>query len=99
MHGISHVLLEVDSSILKEAITSDSHDRAPSGMIFSGIRSLLANQFVCLSVSLIPRCTDSSAYELANLSLAWDPGQSCTWTGPLPVSVNVQVIRDLAKSV
>ena len=42
MYGISHVLLEVDSSILNEAITSDSHDRAPSGMIFSDIRSLFS---------------------------------------------------------
>ena len=55
---------------------------------------------MCLAVSLIPRCTNSSAHELASFGLAWDPGQSCIWTGPLPISVNVyvQVIRDLVDS-
>ena len=37
LYGISNVQLQVDSSVLKEAIISDAHDRAPCGMIFRDI--------------------------------------------------------------
>jgi ribonuclease HI len=37
LYGISNVQLEVDSSVLKEAIISYAHDRAPCGMIFRDI--------------------------------------------------------------
>jgi len=55
-----------------EAITSGAHDRAPCGVILRDIRNLLANEFLCLDVSLIPRCSNSSAHELASLDLVWD---------------------------
>ena len=53
---------------------------------------------MCLAISLIPRCSNSSAHELASLGLVWYSEQPCIWIGPLPDSVNVQVIRDLVRS-
>lgn len=98
MYSISRVQVEVDSSTLKEAITSDSLDRAPSGMIFRDIRRLLADHFVNPNVILIPRCINLSAHEIARLGLSWDLGQSHVWTGPLLDRVSVQVTHDLAES-
>nr|TKV94595.1 hypothetical protein SEVIR_9G305500v2 [Setaria viridis] len=37
LYGISHVQLDVDSSVLKEAITCDAYDRAPCGVFFTDI--------------------------------------------------------------
>jgi len=53
---------------------------------------------MCLSISLIPRCSNSSAHEFASLGLVWDSEQSCIWIGPLLDPINVQVIRDLVES-
>ena len=90
----------VRSSVFGENVPSLRKSNAEihcGKVIFSDIRHLLANEFVCLAISLIPRCTNSSAHELASLGLAWKPGQSCVWTGPLPGSVTMQVISDLAE--
>jgi hypothetical protein len=55
MNGISRVQLEVDASELRSAIVSTTSDRSVCGMIFSDIRSLLYESFVCSKVSLIPQ--------------------------------------------
>jgi hypothetical protein len=68
MNGISRVQLEVDASELRSAIVSTTSDRSVCGMIFSDIRSLLYESFVCSKVSLIPRRVNSSAHELAKSS-------------------------------
>jgi hypothetical protein len=93
--GISQVVLETDSSLLKDAITSSSRDLAIGGGLFANIRSLLLDSFSCTSICKIPRSCNSSAHELASLGMSWDPGQFYLWTDPLPEFVNRWAARDL----
>jgi hypothetical protein len=72
--GISHVMIETDSSQLKDVITSSSRDLAIGGGLFADIRSLLHDSFNCINVCKIPRSCNSSAHELASLDMSWDPG-------------------------
>jgi hypothetical protein len=83
-YGISRIQLEVDFSILKQAISSLSMDLAASGMLISDVRNLLHEHFVCKDVLLIPRYCNATAHGLAKLGLSWDPGVSYVWTNPPP---------------
>lgn len=74
--GISQVLIETDSSQLKEAITSSSSDLAIGGGLFIAIRELIQDSFNCLSVCKIPRLCNSCAHELASLGMSWDLGST-----------------------
>jgi hypothetical protein len=95
--GISLVVLETDSSQLKDAITSSSSDLAIGGGLFANIRSLLLDSFSCTSICKISRSCNSSAHELASLGMSWDPSQFCLWTDPLPEFVIRWTARDLAE--
>ena len=97
--GISHIILEVDSSLLRDAATSTSLDLAPGGYLFRDIRKFLQEHFICSEISLVSRCNNSSAHELARLGFSWDSGQSHVWTRPLPICVNTHVTRELAESL
>ena len=96
-YGISRVQIEVDSSVLKQAISSSSMDLAACGMLIGDIRELLQDQFVCEGVELIPRSCNAAAHDLAKLGLSWDPGESCVWTNPLPEFVKDLVSRDVVE--
>ena len=48
--GISQVVLETDSSQLKDAITSSSRDLSIGGGLFTDIRSLVQDSFNCINV-------------------------------------------------
>jgi hypothetical protein len=51
--GISQVIIETDSSQLREAITSSSRELSIGGGMFVDIRNLLHDSFNCISVSNI----------------------------------------------
>jgi hypothetical protein len=69
-------------------------DLASSGMLIRDTRDLMHDHFVCNDVILIPRICNSVAYELANVGMSGDPGESCIWTNPLPEFVKSLVARD-----
>ena len=96
-HGISRVELETDSALMREALATNARDLAPGGVLFKGIRELLADQFRCDCVRNIPRSCNSVAHEIARLGMSWDPGQSVVWLDPLPKFVNILVAHDLAE--
>jgi hypothetical protein len=68
--GISHIQIEVDSSVLKQAITSSAMDLAACGMLISGIRELLRDHFVSDDVLLIPRNCNAVAHNQARLGMS-----------------------------
>jgi len=75
--GTSQVIMETDSSQLKEAITSTACDFSVGGGLFLEIRSFLQESFNCLNVYKIPRSCNSFAHDLASLGMSWDLGQFC----------------------
>jgi len=92
---ISQIQLEMDSSILKQALLMPSLDLAASGMLIRDIRDLLHEHFVRNNdIILIRRTCNSVAHELARLGMSWDRGESCIWTSPLLEFVKGLVTRD-----
>lgn len=61
-HGVSHVQIEMDSSHLRETISSSSFDLSTSGILFREIRDLVHEQFVCSDVLLVPRSCNLLAH-------------------------------------
>jgi len=92
--GISRIQMEVDSSILKQALLLPSSDLAASGMLIRDTRHLLHEHFICNDIFLVPRACNSVAHNLASLGMSWDPDESCIWTSTLPDSVKSLVARD-----
>jgi hypothetical protein len=68
--GISQVIVETDSSQLKEAITLTASDLSVGGGLFTEIRSCLQDSFNCLNICKIPRSCNSCAHDLASLSMS-----------------------------
>ena len=72
-YGISRIQLEVDSSVLKQALLSPTMDLASCGMMIMDTRFLLREHFVCSGISSIPRACNSMSHELAKVAMCWDP--------------------------
>jgi ribonuclease HI len=53
--GMSHVLLETDSTSLSEAMSSPNWDRSPLGSLFKQNRDLMRSEFVICKVSVCSR--------------------------------------------
>ena len=92
--GISRVALETDSTNLVKALTSNSFDQAPGGIIFREVRVLLSMHFVLVSLAHVPRGCSMSAHDLAQLGLQRDLDQPVIWTDPLPSFVRTMLNRD-----
>jgi ribonuclease HI len=73
--GISKVIIETDSLVLKDAVTSTNHDLSVGGGLFQEIRNLIVEDFISLKVCKISRVCNVCAHELAHVGLSWDPGQ------------------------
>lgn len=74
--GISLIILEMDSSHLKEALSSSSMDLAIGGGLFRDLRDNLLDDFCCISICNAPRVCNSVAHEIARRGLSWHPDQS-----------------------
>jgi hypothetical protein len=61
--GISKVIIETDSLVLKDAVTSTGHDLSVGGGLFQEIRNLIAEGFISLKVSKFQRAC-SCGFEL-----------------------------------
>ena len=69
--GISRIQLEMDSSVLKQALLSSSMDLAASGMLIRDTRDLLRSSSVCNDVRLVSRVCNSVAHELDRMGMSW----------------------------
>lgn len=70
--GISHVQVEVDSTVLQQALQSSSMDLVTCGMLIRDACSMLNEHFVCSNVLSVPRACNGLAHNLAKLALSWD---------------------------
>ena len=78
------VALETDSTNLVKALTSNTFDQAPGGIIFREARVLLSLHLFLVSVAQVPRGYNMCAHELAKSGLQRDLDQPVIWTDPLP---------------
>ena len=93
---ISRVIVESDSTNLVSALSGSNFDRAPGGAIFCEACDLLAQFFVPVSISSIPRNCNRCAHELARLGLERDPDCPAVWDDPFPDFVSTLMDRDHA---
>jgi ribonuclease HI len=63
--GCSRVQLEMDTSILKNAITSTEYDLAPLGGHFKEIKPVMCNAFEDINVSVCKKSCNIVAHNLA----------------------------------
>ena len=90
--GCSRVQLEMDTSILKNGITSMEYDLAPLGGHFKEIKALMCNAFEDINVSVCKRSCNIVAHNLAaRVALLGDSNQEI-WIADLP-----QFVIDLCK--
>jgi hypothetical protein len=73
-------------------------DLSPASILYKELRELISLCFDYVQVSHIPRSCNRSAYELARMSLGWDPDQPHAWFDPLPSFVSYIVVCDRAES-
>ena len=92
--GLSHVIIETDSTNLVSALQSSSFDQAPDGVIFKEVRDLLDLHFVVKSICFLPRSCNQCAHTLAYSGLVRDPGNPVVWDDPLPLFVRSLVDGD-----
>lgn len=65
--GVSNMILETDSVMVKQAATSTTYDLSRLGTLASELRSLLQLNFGQVIVSCIPRTGNKAAHALAAL--------------------------------
>jgi hypothetical protein len=63
--------METDPSLLREALITNSEDLALEGVLFKGIRELLADHFICNRIHNVPRSCNSVGHEIARLCMSW----------------------------
>jgi hypothetical protein len=92
-YGVSWIQLELDSSVLKKVLQSNSMNFSTGGMLIKDTRDLLVQHFVCSDVSLVPRSCNSIAHKLARMGMSLDPGESHVWKPSPRVCKNFNVSR------
>jgi hypothetical protein len=95
--GIAHVVIETDSSQLRDGLISSELDLSVAGGLFQEIRTSAYEDFLSLSVTKIHRSCNSLAHELADMGQSCDLGQYHHWIDPLPDFVIRLNTRDLAE--
>jgi ribonuclease HI len=97
--GISNIVLEMDSAILKGALTSDDRDLVPEGAFIGGLREFILDNFASVQISNVSRSCNSLAHAIAKVGLSWDPGQAIVWQDHLSDFVTAAAARDLAEQM
>jgi len=78
-HGLSHIILETDSTILVDALQFCSYDFSACGVLFREAKFLMSINFIWVDVVHMPRSSNWCAHELARIGLNWDPDRSHIW--------------------
>jgi hypothetical protein len=90
--GCSRVQLEMDTTILKNAITSAEYDLAPMGGHFKEIKALMCNAFEDIIVSVCKRSCNIVVHNLATRGALLGDCNHEIWIVDLP-----QFVIDLCK--
>jgi hypothetical protein len=95
MKGMTKVILEMDSLILKQALDSDAYRLAEVGGVIYELKSLIASSFTNFLCKFAPRSCNKVAHALAASGLMASHGYESHWDST-PVSVRELVASDLA---
>ena len=79
--GISHINLEVDAVLVKEAILTDDYRLASSGGVITEIKHLIGPDFMSCTVSVCKRDCNTAAHALAAYGCNLPSGSYNTWEG------------------
>lgn len=79
--GISHNIIETDSTNLVSALLSSAFYQAPGGVIFRELRDTLELHFVVRSIYYVPRFCNQCAHALAQSGLDRDPDHPASHLG------------------
>jgi hypothetical protein len=66
--------METDLSLSREALITNFEDLALEGVLFKGIRELLADHFICNRIRNVPRSCNSVVHEITRLGMSWTWG-------------------------
>jgi hypothetical protein len=81
--GITRIILEVDATMLKDAILTDDYRLTPTGGVITEIKQLIGAEFMSFTVSVCKRVCNSVAHALAVSGCNLPSGCYKTWEGYL----------------
>ncbi|KAI4995782.1 hypothetical protein ZWY2020_037870 [Hordeum vulgare] len=93
--GCNHVIFEIDSMVLKQAISSEEYDLSTLGAVFQEIKFHLNVAFDYISISVCLRSCNVAAHSLAAHGVRLGNDQCKTWLGYFREFVVYCVARDL----
>ena len=77
--GCNQVILEIDLTVLKNAITSSEYGLAPLGVLFREIKAMLCVSFEKFRISVVSRSCNVVAHELAARGALLGDGDREVW--------------------
>jgi hypothetical protein len=91
--GVSRIILETDSLLLKQALDDSSYGLAVTGGLICEIQVLLATNFSSFRVMYAPRTCNRVAHALAAIGCKYPHGDVLSWEGtPTPIEDLVPAI-------
>ncbi|XBI46999.1 hypothetical protein VPH35_111078 [Triticum aestivum] len=94
--GANRVIFEMDSTELKQSITSQEYDRSALGSLFQEIKLQLNVAFDDVKLNVCPRACNNAAHTIAAYGHGLGSGVCETWLGHFPVFVLNSVAGNLA---
>ncbi|XBH78785.1 hypothetical protein VPH35_104926 [Triticum aestivum] len=92
--GCCKVVLETDSVVLKQAITSNDYDDSTLGALFKEMKRIIQYSFQCCKIDVCPRACNVSAHVLAAYGVSLEQASYQIWLDPLP-----DYVQDLVAGV
>jgi hypothetical protein len=96
--GITNLILETDSMILKEALANDSYRLDEVGGLILELKHIIAGGFSSFICSYAPRNCNKEAHVLATKGSLLSDGGESRWEST-PVFVNDLVASEIAASM
>ncbi|VAI86141.1 unnamed protein product [Triticum turgidum subsp. durum] len=93
--GFNQVIFEMDSTVLKQAISSEDYDLAPLGALFQEIKFQLRIAFENVKLYVCPMSCNNAAHVLAAHEASLGDGMYEIWLGQFPELVMNSVAGDL----
>ena len=93
--GMTQVIVETDSKMLKRALESNDFSLATVGGLVHEIKAVMAASFTPVSISFCPRLSNGVAHELAARGCTCSLNANLSWDG-VPTGLESLVAGDLS---
>jgi hypothetical protein len=97
--GCNRIMVETDSMVLKQAVTTDAYDLSQLGALFGDIKFQLRAGLSDVSVTHCKCLCNQAAHSLAVLGTGMYAGSCEVWLGQFPNFVTDCVAGDLSNNV